>query len=210
MSSPTLRLWLNAFWPSKSVTSRLPNRLPGSSPAMISTGSSLASPSTNRSCPHPPLHEHTEHQRISEWDHLVSGGPVSYPRYHKGEECYPACEQEEHTYIRRVRGRRLGFTVPLAALESFLQVLVASRRSLRCHPADDGYERHADPVPLEVKRERDTRSCAVVERFDGEVRVWPDRSSDTVSGPAPGRIVLRYFLGHRPLSATDSAGSGEP
>src|SRR5215216_345886 len=115
-----------------------------------------------------------------------------------------------HPLHRRTgRFRRTRRTL-IAVLKPFLQVLVACRRSLRCDPADDGYERHADPMPLEIECERHTRPCAVVERFDGDARARPDRSSDTVSGPAPGVIDLRYLLGHRPLSATDPAGCGEP
>src|SRR5215212_11575360 len=98
----------------------------------------------------------------------------------------------------------------IAVLKPLLQVLVAFRRSLCCDPADDGYERHTDPVSLEVECDRDTGSCAVVEWFDGDVRAWPDWSSDTVSGPARWGIDLGYLLGHGPLGATDPAGCGEP
>src|SRR5215211_6596546 len=113
------------------------------------------------------------------------------------------------TYSTSWRPARRRRGVLIAALEPFLQVPVACRRPLRCHPADDGHEGHADAVPLEIKCERHTRPCAVVERFDGDVRVWPDRSSDTVHGPARGGIDLRYLLGHRALDATDPASCGE-
>lgn len=69
MTSPILRFWLIACSPSRNATSDSPSRSPGSSLAMISSGSSLASPRTNRPRPHPSLHDCTEHQRISEWDH---------------------------------------------------------------------------------------------------------------------------------------------
>src|SRR5215216_7218088 len=49
-----------------------PSRSPGGSPAMISTDSSLVSPSISRSCPQLPLHDHAEHQRNSEWDYLAT------------------------------------------------------------------------------------------------------------------------------------------
>src|SRR5215210_3118882 len=57
MTSPTSMFWPNDFLPSSSVTSESQSPLPGSSPAMISTGSSLASPSISHIGPHPLLHE---------------------------------------------------------------------------------------------------------------------------------------------------------
>ena len=98
-----------------------------------------------------------------------------------------------------------------AVLEPFLQVPVASGRALGRHAADDVQrEQLADPVPLEVERDRDPRSCAVAERLDGDGRAWPERSVDTVTGPAPGRTELRDLLRRRLLDAPDPADGGEP
>jgi hypothetical protein len=53
---------------------------------------------------------------------------------------------------------RVRYTL-LAVLELFLQVFVALRRPLRCDLADDGYERHADPVSFEVECDLHTIVC---------------------------------------------------
>jgi hypothetical protein len=52
-TSPISRSWANASSPFSNATSASPSRSPGSSPAVISTGSSLVSPSTNCPAPHP-------------------------------------------------------------------------------------------------------------------------------------------------------------
>src|SRR5215218_9016206 len=70
-TSPTSKPWPNASSPFRNAMSEPPSRSPGGSPAMISTDSSLVSPSISRSCPQLPLHDHAEHQRNSEWDYLV-------------------------------------------------------------------------------------------------------------------------------------------
>jgi hypothetical protein len=48
-------------------------------------------------------------------------------------------------------------TALFAAFDLLLQVAIARGRPFLCHPADDGYERHAGPVPFEVEFERHTR-----------------------------------------------------
>jgi hypothetical protein len=52
-TSPSLRSWPNASSPFRNATSESPSRSPGSSPAVISTGSSLDWPSTNHPGPQP-------------------------------------------------------------------------------------------------------------------------------------------------------------
>src|SRR6266511_4044715 len=97
-----------------------------------------------------------------------------------------------------------------AALEQTLQVPIACRPALLRLPADERQERHADAVSLEVECDPDPRSGAAVERLDGDVGVWSDRSVDTAGGPARGGGDLRYLLRHRPLGMADPARGGEP
>ena len=76
---------------------------------------------------------------------------------------------------RRAPRRPSGTLTLGAALEPFLQVPVAHGRALGRHAADDVQrEQPADPVPLEVERDRDLRPGAAGERLDGDLRARPE------------------------------------
>ena len=82
----------------------------------------------------------------------------------------------------RADAERLGL-----ALKLFLEVLIALRCALCGLTTHDGrHKQLADPMSLEVHRDRDPRPGVVGERFDGYLDVWPDRSVYTVCDPVGG------------------------
>src|SRR5439155_18038417 len=93
-----------------------------------------------------------------------------------------------------------------AALELFLQLLQIPGHLRACLPTDhERHEQPAEPVPLEVERDRHARTPAVRKRLDRTFDHPPDWPVATANGPATRRIdgdLCRHHL----LAATDSPG----
>src|SRR6266511_2177757 len=98
-----------------------------------------------------------------------------------------------------------------AALEPCLQLLqIPGHLCPRLPPHEERHEQPADPVALEVERDRHARTIAVPERLDGALDDPPDRAVDTANGPAARTIQLGELHRHRPLARTDPPGHDGP
>src|SRR5262245_50743229 len=71
---------------------------------------------------------------------------------------------------------------------------------------EERYQQPADPVTLEVERDRDARPRTPIERIDSDIHGCPDGPIDTMDGPSPWRIDRGDLRRDPALGETDAPG----